>query len=62
VAHVPTYDKEKLVEELCDSLGRVLKWAEAYEPSRQHRREYDADLDKAEALLAKTYRRGAAAR
>jgi hypothetical protein len=55
VARVPTRDKDELVEELCDSLRRVLKWAEAYEPSRQHRREYDADLDKAEALLAKTH-------
>ncbi len=44
---------KRLAEELCDSLRRVLKWAEAYEPPRQHRREYDADLDKAEALLSR---------
>jgi len=44
---------DKMLEELRGSLRKVLRWAEAYEPSRQHRHAYEADLDEAEALLAK---------
>jgi len=53
VAHAPAGEQDKLVEELRLSRRRVLKWAEAYEPRREQRRAYDADLDAAEALLAK---------
>jgi len=42
------------VEELRRSLQKVLRWAEAYEPSRQHRYAYDADLDEAAALLVES--------
>ncbi len=44
----------KTLEEFRRSLRKVLHWAEAYEPSRQHRQAYDADLDEAEALLVNT--------
>ena len=54
MAQGPKRDGNRLVEELSDSLRRVLRWAEAYEPSRQNRKEYDTDLDKAEALLTRT--------
>jgi hypothetical protein len=44
---------EDLLEDLRFTLRRVLKWAEAYEPSRMQKRAYDADLDAAEALLSR---------
>ena len=54
MAHAPTGETDTLREEFRFSLRRVLRWAEAYEPSREQRRAHDADLDEAEALLAKT--------
>jgi hypothetical protein len=45
--------KADLIEDLRFTLRRVLKWAEAYEPSGIQKRTYDADLDAAEALLRK---------
>jgi hypothetical protein len=51
---MPTGEIRDVVEELRLALRRVLKWAEAHEPPRDRRRAYDADLDAAEALLAKT--------
>ena len=45
--------EDELLHQLCVSLRRVLKWAEAYDPPALQRRDYDADLDTAEALLTK---------
>lgn len=51
---VPGVQTARVLEEFRLALRRVLKWAEAYEPPRDRKRSYDADLDSAEALLAKT--------
>lgn len=62
VARMSVAEPGNLIEELRLALRRILKWAEAYEPPRDRRRAYDADLDAAEALLARTEARSARAR
>lgn len=43
---------DDLIEPLGQSLRKLLRWAEAYEPRMlSERRAYDADLDEAEDLL-----------
>ena len=54
MARAPTGEKDKLLRALRRCLRSVLKWAEAYEPSREYRQAYEADLDEAEALLVKS--------